>query len=93
MTLKQLAERVTALETELATVKAQLAKAQNPKPWLDTFGMFEDDPTFEDYAKEVQSYRDEDRRRTLEEMDREEAEAANATKPRKPRRSRANAGA
>lgn len=31
----------------------------NPNPWLETFGRFKDDPTFEDMQAEIAAYRKE----------------------------------
>ncbi len=42
------------------------------RTWLDTVGMFADDPTFEEAVAAGRAYREADRQATLEQLDRED---------------------
>jgi Ser-tRNA(Ala) deacylase AlaX len=91
MTVKELAARVAALETEVGELKAKLAASEQPqkKSWLDLYGKYADDPVFDEVVRLGQEWREEDRRRTIAEMDREEARE----KKKKSRRKKSNARA
>jgi predicted RNase H-like HicB family nuclease len=52
----------TALEAQLATGKLVTIEvademAQGTDPWIKNMGIFADDPTFDDFLKEVEAYR------------------------------------
>jgi predicted RNase H-like HicB family nuclease len=52
----------TALEAQLATAKLVTIEVSQPgnfsiDPWLKHFGIFADDPTFDDFLEEVEAYR------------------------------------
>jgi predicted RNase H-like HicB family nuclease len=51
-----------ALESQLATAKLVTIEVTQPShftpdPWLKHFGVFADDPTFDDFLEEVAAYR------------------------------------
>jgi hypothetical protein len=56
-----LAERVEALEQEMAEVRSQLPHptSAKAKPWMSTFGMFSNDPLFEAAMDAGESWRKE----------------------------------
>jgi predicted RNase H-like HicB family nuclease len=52
----------TALEAQLETAKFITIEVSQPRnfatdPWLKHFGVFADDPTFDDFLEEVAAYR------------------------------------
>ena len=58
MTLEQLADRLTNLEDQFAEWKA---RAENDRPkgnWRATFGMFADDPEFDEILRLGREYRE-----------------------------------
>jgi hypothetical protein len=57
-----LEKRVTALEQEVAGLKATLV-ARSQKDWRRTIGMFSDDPGMIEIFHEAQKIREENRRR------------------------------
>jgi hypothetical protein len=61
MTQPTLEERVTALEREVAGLKAALANGVRPKDWRRTIGMFSDDPGMQAIFKEAMKFREADR--------------------------------
>jgi len=58
-------ERITARLSEYLNHKMELIKidvpivSQTGNPWLDKFGWFKDDPTFDDFEAEIAAYRHE----------------------------------
>ena len=61
-------EAITSVKTKLLdylTNKIELIQIEVPiptktgNPWLDKFGWFKDDPTFDDFEAEIASYRKE----------------------------------
>ncbi len=58
---KTLEKRVEKLEQELAEVKTELAqsrsKLRRPKDWTKTFGMFKDDPIYDEILRLGAAYR------------------------------------
>lgn len=75
MTKPTLAERVSALEKEVADLRAALANGTLVKDWRSTVGMFSGDETMKricDYALE---YREKDRQKVRQ--------LKSATKPRR----------
>jgi hypothetical protein len=54
-------ERLTALETEVAQLKAQLAREKSPNgiPWREhRFGVFADSPEYEELTRLGREYRE-----------------------------------
>jgi Ser-tRNA(Ala) deacylase AlaX len=79
MTLDELELRLRTVEAELELLKRQQAPQ---KSWIDLYGAYADDPTFEEAMRLGREERDRVNRLSLEEMDREEA----ATKPKRTRK-------
>ena len=52
-----LEERVATLEKEFATLKQVVAPNIPRKDWRDTFGMFADDPEFDDVLRRGREFR------------------------------------
>jgi hypothetical protein len=50
-------------KVEVVQVDIPLA-TQTGNPWIDKFGWFKDDPTFDDLQAEIEAYRDEIDRET-----------------------------
>jgi hypothetical protein len=86
MTMKELEKRVAALESEIQELKAKRAAPESS--WLDLYGKYRDDPVFAEIVRLGKEWRDEDRKKTLEELDAEEPPT-----PKKPRRRRSDARA
>lgn len=83
MTIAQLEKRVAALEAEIRALKAQVAGSeQKPRSWLDLFGKYKDDPAFEEATRLGREWYEEEKRKSLEEFDREAAREAAGRKPR-----------
>jgi hypothetical protein len=67
-----LEERVAAVEKELAQLKKRLEQDTTPKtnPWLDQiFGVFKDDPLFEEAVRYGREWRDSQRMEYDEDTD------------------------
>ncbi len=77
MTTGDLEARLAAVEVELQRLR-QLTNLP-PKSWLDLYGAYADDPTFEEAMRLGREERERVNRESLEELDREEA----ATKPKR----------
>jgi hypothetical protein len=61
MTLKELTERVKALEAEIASMKNKLTHAtdpSSPQAWLENSGRFKHDPVFEEIVRRGREYRE-----------------------------------
>jgi hypothetical protein len=58
MTIEQLERRVTELERELANVRTTIQTMQPFNSVEDTFGIFANDPYFDDMVKLGREYRD-----------------------------------
>jgi hypothetical protein len=58
MTLEQLERRVTELEREIAELRRELKPMHSLKNVAETFGMFADDPGFEEMVRLGREYRD-----------------------------------
>lgn len=63
MAKNHLEQRVAALETEVAELKAALARVQRPKDWRRTIGMFAGDEVMKLIDEEARKYRETDRAR------------------------------
>lgn len=83
MTLKELEARLQAVEAELTQLKAQQTSAATSQSWLDLYGRYADDPTFEEAMRLGREYREQVNRQSLEELDREIAEAKAKKKVKK----------
>lgn len=85
MTLEEMAKRIETLEAEVRTLKARLPTGGGSTgSWLDLFGKYADDPTFEEATRLGREWREKVNRESLEEMDREERKAqAGKKKPTK----------
>jgi hypothetical protein len=57
MTLEQLEQRVNALERELADLRRAIKPLAPLKSIQDTFGMFANDPDFDDIIRYGREYR------------------------------------
>ena len=57
----------------VVTILPDVPQAPSKRSWLDTVGMFASDPDFEAMIEAGRAIREEDRRATLAEMDREDA--------------------
>jgi hypothetical protein len=64
MTLQQLEERLLELEDKVQKLEQRIPPATAAKSWRDTFGMFADDPDFEDVLRLGREYREQENRRT-----------------------------
>lgn len=58
MTLEQLEQRLHDLEREVAELRAELKPLRPLKSVRDTFGMFADDPGFDEVVRLGREYRD-----------------------------------
>jgi hypothetical protein len=63
MTQPTLAERVTALEREVADLKAALTDGVRPKDWRRTIGMFSGDEVMKRIDEAARKFREADRRK------------------------------
>lgn len=93
MTLEQVEKRIAELEQELVQLRHEVLRLKGITvlPGFGPIGTFKDDPTFKEAARLGKEYRDRVNRKSLEEMDREEAKAKAGKK--KPKRRKADAGA
>ena len=80
MSQPTLEERVAALEKHVVQLLAHLPPLPQPPDWRSTVGMFANDPIMKEIQEEGQRIREEDRRRTLRQLD------AADRKKRKPKR-------
>lgn len=58
MEKSDLESRVATLERELAQVKQRMDSAVDPDAWRGTFGMFADDPEFDEVLRLGREYRE-----------------------------------
>jgi hypothetical protein len=61
--------RVAALEKHVIQLLAKLPSLPQPLDWRNTVGIFANDPVMREIQAEGQRIREEDRRRTIEELD------------------------
>lgn len=59
MTVAELEKRVDALEKELANLRAIVGKSAEDRPWLRTFGVFANDPGFDEIVRLGRQWREE----------------------------------
>lgn len=64
MTLQQLEERLLKLEEKFQKLEKQLPFASPAKSWRDTFGMFANDPDFDEVLRLGREYREQENQRT-----------------------------
>lgn len=64
MTFQQLEARLLQLEEKFEDLKQRITPAPATKPWRDTFGMFADDPDFDDVLRLGREYREQENQRT-----------------------------
>jgi hypothetical protein len=64
-----LEERVAALEKHVVQLLARPDRSPQTSDWRSTIGMFANDPVMQEIQAEGQRIREEDRRRTLKELD------------------------
>ncbi len=64
MTLQQLEERLLELEEKFQKLEHRISPTSATKPWRDTFGMFADDPEFDEVLRLGREYRDQQNQRT-----------------------------
>jgi hypothetical protein len=72
MTTASLEDRVAALELQIAQLLLRRNGDERPKDWRRTIGMFAGDEIMREICENALEYREEDRRRTLAELDAEE---------------------
>lgn len=73
MTIKELEQRVAALETEVRALREQVATGEVPKrSVIDLFGKYKDDPATAEADRLGREWRERENRKSLEELDREE---------------------
>ncbi len=63
MTLQQLEERLLKLEEKFQKLEKQIAPPSPAKPWRDTFGMFADDPDFDEVLRLGREFREQENQR------------------------------
>lgn len=71
MAIGDLEARIAAIEIELQRLR-QLTNLP-PQSWLELYGAYADDPTFDEAMRLGREHREQVNRESLEEMDREEA--------------------
>lgn len=64
MTLQQLEERLLDLEDKFQNLEKRLHPVSPTKPWRDTFGMFADDPEFDEVLRLGREYREQENHQT-----------------------------
>lgn len=60
MTLQQLEERLLELEEKFQKLEKRIPPASPSKAWRDTFGMFADDPDFDEVLHLGREYREQE---------------------------------
>jgi sulfur carrier protein ThiS len=65
-------EEFVILNSGMAITVIPEPLGQRKRSWLDTVGMFADDPDFEEAVAAGRAYREADRQATLEQLDRED---------------------
>ena len=61
MTLQQMEERLLELEDKFQKLEKRISHPSRTKPWRDTFGMFADDPDFDEVLRLGREYREQER--------------------------------
>jgi len=61
MTLEQLEQRVAALEKEMAELRQEVRPLRSTRSFQESFGMFADDPDFEEAVQLGREYRESQR--------------------------------
>lgn len=64
MTLQQLEERLLELEDKVQKLEKRVPPTSVAKPWRDTFGMFADDPDFDEVIRLGREYREQENQQT-----------------------------
>ena len=64
----ELEQRVATLERELLALKELVVNGHGTRDWQSTIGMFANDPEFEESLRLGREYREEERRRELEQL-------------------------
>lgn len=57
MTIQQIEQRLSELERQFAEMQSQVKAVQSPSTVEDTFGMFADDPAFDEIVELGREYR------------------------------------
>jgi hypothetical protein len=65
---EDLEQRAAKLEREVAELRRLLTQPQRKKDWRATVGMFKDDPYFEEIVELGRQWREEENRKSLEEL-------------------------
>jgi hypothetical protein len=68
-TLNDLEMRVATLERKFADVERLIKRPKKEKDWRATVGMFKDDPYFEEIVELGRQWREEENRKSLEELE------------------------
>ncbi len=64
MTLQQLEERLLELQEKVEKLEKRIPTVSPTRPWRDTFGMFADDPEFDEVLRLGREYREQENQRT-----------------------------
>jgi hypothetical protein len=75
MAMGTLEERVAALEAQMVQVLLRRKGEDRPKDWRRTIGMFTGDAIMRQIDQNALAYREEDRRRSLAELDAEQGDS------------------
>jgi hypothetical protein len=92
MTVKDLEKRITALETEVRTLREQVAAGSPKKSIADLFGKYKDDPVAAEADRLGREWRERENRKSVEFDRREIARNKKKTKSGKKTR-KSNVGA
>ncbi len=82
MSQPALEERVAALEKHVVQLLARLPPLSEPLDWRSTVGMFANDPVMKEIQEAGQRIREEDRRRTLRQLDAADRKERKGKRPR-----------
>jgi hypothetical protein len=90
MTVEEINKRFAAIENELRELKRAMLRQAGVDiiPGFGPYGTFKDDPVFEEIVRLGREWREEEKRRDLEAMDREEEEAKKAEQASKGRKTK-----
>ncbi len=64
MTLQQLEERLLELQEKVEELEKRIPAVCSTRPWRDTFGMFADDPEFDEVLRLGREFREQENQRT-----------------------------
>ena len=70
MAKNNVAERVAALEAEVARLRAEIERLNQPKDWRSAIGMFAGDEVMKEIFENARKIREADRQKAYREFDR-----------------------